>query len=209
MSVSGFSRTLQVFIDQTTQQGLRAFHEAAYREKRSVQEQQAARSGIAPDVTIVSDGVPGRPIEQAKSVVVLQFFYWKEIVSEAYRLLQGRAPKRSGKYLESFRVFVDGSPTELDRIPKNFSELAIAPSVPYARRLETGKKADGRPFVVQVPPKIVDAVTTMLSKRYGKVASFKTEFRGLSGENVPSPRRRKGGRVITEMTYPSIVIRPK
>lgn len=217
MTLQAFRNTLEVFVNKTTEEGLAAFHRAAAQEKERVVETQRQRSGFAPNTTVVADGIRNAPITSAKRVVVIEYFYWKEIAFEAIRMLEGRGPRRTGRYLESVKVFVDGTETNPAQIPEHFSELVIAPTVPYSRRLEVGKRADGRPFVVQVQPKIVDSVTRQLKGRYGNVATIKTEFRRIDGENTSRARGvRRGRRALrsrrsrgSEMTYPSIVIMPR
>lgn len=209
MTVSPLRNDLQVFIRSTTQEGLRAFHEFARRERDRVLQSQRARSGIAPDYLTIADGRRDAPIESARNVVIFQYFYWKEIVEEAMRFFQRRAPRLTGAYLQSVKVFVDGSETVFSQIPRRFSEITIASTVPYSRRLEVGTGSDGRPFVKQVPPRIVEAVTQHLKKRFGRIASFRTEFRALeepSRRNRGSRRTRRTRR--DELTFPTVVIRP-
>lgn len=213
MTLQAFRSTLDVFVREMNEKGLAAFHRAAEGEMRRVVEAQRQRAGIPPATTVIADGVRHAPISSAKKIVVIEYRYWQEIVSEAIRFFEGRAPRRTGAYLGSVRVFVDGSLVQPNKIPENFAEITISPTVLYSRRLEVGKRKDGRPYVVQVPPRIVDAVTVMLRKKYGRAANFKTEFRRLEGESSIRARglrrnrrakRSRGG----EMTYPSIVITP-
>lgn len=212
MSASAVRNMLNVFIDKTREEGLAAFHRVAREERDRVLAQQTQRAFIRPDVTTIADGRVDAPIEAARSVVVHVFAYWREIVAQALYLLEGRAPRVTGKYLGSFSVYADGVSVPLQQIPRSFSELVIAPAVPYARRLEVGKRPDGRPFVKQVPPRIVDSVTQQLRKKYGRIALIKTEFRALQGASGTrasrQQRRARGRRSARELTFPSIVIRP-
>lgn len=107
--------------------------------------------------------------------VELYFDHRREVVLGTVEFLRLLSPVKSGTYQNSFEVFINGqeAPGLLAALPLIVPgvSLQIINVTPYARKLEVGKRKDGSPFVLQVPPGIVE-------RAGGKLAA--TKFKRLS-----------------------------
>jgi hypothetical protein len=137
------------------------------------------------------NGRPDLPEEQvvAPGPIIYDLSWLPEI--EVYCLSFGdssRSPRRSGRYRRSFFSLVDGQLRHQPGTPIDpESELVIVNDAPYARRIEVGRKKDGRPFVVQVPPEIFLDMRQALLARFGNIVTASRRFVGLSGGSGTFP----------------------
>jgi hypothetical protein len=60
-------------------------------------------------------------------------------------------------------------------------EVVISNPVPYARKIEIGKTRSGRPFVIQVPPRIYERAAMALRSKYRNVASIRFTYMASAG----------------------------
>lgn len=214
-ALSAFSESLRVNTrNMTEEQAREQLHRVAERERARVIEEQSARSGgVAPTAEVIVDGHRRARIEDAdaRSTIVIEYEYLREVAVEILRALSVRSPQRSGRYLQSFMMLVDGSPTaDWEDIKHNTREVLIVNIAPYARRLEIGYKRDGTPFVVQVRRKITEDVATRAAKRFKDVARvFHTFVEHAQYPDVPNyvaAVRRRRKEVMEPMRYPAIRI---
>lgn len=137
---------------------------------------QAARGGVAPDVDAYANTPGNRNLDSVKlpGPIVFRYRYAREIVKEALVALRAASPVTSGLYRDSHTLFINGIPVEfLPQTVLASDEVYIANPVPYARRLEVGLTESGRPFVVQVPPRIYERVLKgTLIPRFRNVANL-------------------------------------
>jgi hypothetical protein len=146
--------------------------------------EQTARSGIAPDWDAYAN-TPGNP--NLDSVVlpgpiVFRYRYHREIIVAALDMLRQASPVQSGKYRNSHTLFIDFQAVKA--IPERLvagQDVMISNPVPYARRLEVGKRTDGRPFVFQVDPHIYERVAYDLKAKFGRVARIEFTYADLPG----------------------------
>ena len=114
-ALAEFTRTIEVASrDLTERQATEALHDAARRERARVLAEQSSRSGgIAPTAEVIVDGHRRARIEEAEadSTIVIEYEYLREVVVETLRALATRSPQRSGRYLRSFMMLVDGQRT--------------------------------------------------------------------------------------------------
>lgn len=218
--LAAFRNTLQVAAnDLTGPEAARLLHQTARAERERVVREQTGRAGVAPTDVVVADGVRGAPIEAAERLVVVEYGYLREVVAETLRSLVARSPKTTGRYARSFVVMVGGQEIEsLEQIPHDAAEVVIVNTQPYARRLEVGKRADGRPFVVRVNPAIVEETAITAARRFGNVAELRFAYFDLTDPYVlrndgTAGRRgrvrwkdRRAGRPVR---YPGIRIAPR
>jgi hypothetical protein len=125
------------------------------------------------------------------------------------RALVARSPKRSGDYARSFVILVGGQEVDtLEAITHDTAEVVILNTSPYARRLEIGKRRDGRPFVIQVKPRIVEEIAITARARFGNVAKLSFSYFDLaSGYTLRrSAGRAKSRRSGAAIRYPGIRI---
>jgi hypothetical protein len=202
-------------------------------ERDRVISEAVSRSGIAPHYRQIVDGVLGAPLESVKPTgeIVFNWSYLPEVVSLVVQALIARAPMLKGTYRNSIIVMIDGIEaepgTELDSIDITTKEVTIVPTVPYARRLEVGKRHDGSPFVLQVKPHIVEETSIVVRRLYGQFVNVQFNYVDFSGAFVlsesgriarhfvngrwrsdQSPRKRHG-RVEANVRYPAIVLDPR
>lgn len=127
--------------------------------------------------------------------IVFRYRYINEIVTAALDKLRKASPVQSGDYVRSHTLYVNGRPVTADKLPAGSSlkdEIMIANPIAYARRLEIGVTKSGRPFVVDVAPRIYERVAGELSAMFGRVA--KITFDNSPGVRLPDAGR-VGGKV--------------
>jgi hypothetical protein len=88
------------------------------------------------------------------------------------------------------------------------AEIVILNTSPYARRLEVGTRPDGRPFVIQVKPRIVEETAILARSRFGNMAKLSFGYFDLaSGYTLRrSAGRARGRRSGAAIRYPGIRI---
>lgn len=136
--------------------------------------QQSRRMGIPPSVEQYANA-PGNPNIDAVKLpgpIVFIYDYRREIAEFTLGALYKASPVRSGLYLQSHMIWLNGRPVEyLPAQLDQSDEIMIANPVPYARRLEIGKTKSGRDFVLQVPNRIYEHVAKQIVlPRYRNVA---------------------------------------
>lgn len=171
--------------------------------------EQTGRAGVKPDVTWAVNGRPRAALSTVKlpGPIVYAFDYRREIALITREALRQASPKSSGEYANSHVILVDGR--EVEEVPADLpdsAEIAITNTVPYSRRLEIGRKVDGTPFVVKVPPRIYETVSKrIVARNYRDVARITFGYVDLVGAYVPRGGRRRGrGDAVR---YPAIFIK--
>lgn len=108
--------------------------------------------------------------------IVYTYSNLRQLIDFALDALRKASPVKSGDYVRSHTLFVNGvSVAALPADLKPSDEIMIVNPIPYARKLEIGKTKSGRDFLVSVPNKIYERVAkNMLIPRYRNVA--KIEF---------------------------------
>ena len=66
--------------------------------------------------------------------------------------------------------------------------VTIVATAPYSRRLEMGKGKDGKPFVVQVAPHIVQETAKLVGKDYRGVATVRFSYEDIEGPAAGAAR---------------------
>jgi hypothetical protein len=115
--------------------------------------------------------------------IVYLYHYTTEVIEQALLLLQRLSPVRSGLYAKSHTIYGAGG-TPIGRAPKELTEdVIISNPVPYARKIEVGKTRSGRPFVIQVPPRIYERAAKALQSRYRNVAKIEYNYVYVAGHD--------------------------
>jgi hypothetical protein len=192
----------------------RAGHDQTMRE-------QTMRAGVVPEWDAYANTPANTNLDTVKlpGPIVYRYRYHKEIVLAAIDALREASPKVSGAYKDSHFLWVNDEQVPLDTELKRTDDIFIANTVPYARRLEVGKKDNGEPFIVQKDPDIYKRVmNTILIPKYGKVAEFRLGYvtlpdawkiRGRLGPDyaLASGKRRKRRQNVGELVRaPAIFI---
>lgn len=164
----------------------RAMVATAYAEEaRVIREQRARSGGIAPTLTRLVDGRRGAAYETVREngVIILQWRYLREIAAVAMARLKARAPETSGDYKRGLKVFADDAEATLSArgIPESTRRVTMVATVPYARRLEIGKREGGGAFVIQVAPHIVAETAQFLARDYRGVATIRFVYEDVQG----------------------------
>jgi hypothetical protein len=178
-ALQSFRRTVTITWPKNAEEGAqKALVRIAKAGHAKIMAEQTARSGHAPDFESYGN-FPGRPVEQVElpGPVVYRYKYFKEILNFALQALREASPVRSGLYRDSHTLYINGiSVTNAPPNIRSSDEIYIANPVAYARRLEVGLTESGRPFVIQVPPRIYERTRQKLIARFGKVATFQMTY---------------------------------
>lgn len=214
-ALRGFVNTLQVDVaGLNARESSALLARVAAAERDRVLIQQTGRSGLAPQFRQVVDGAEGTPLSAVRpdGVIVFAWTYLAEVVRDTYDALVKRAPRDSGAYIAGLIILVDGREAGLDAIIAKTREVRIVASVPYARRLEVGKRRSGGPFVVQVPSHIVEETAIVARRLAGDLASISFNYVDLTDGYTlrrASRHRRRLGRTHRDVRYPAILITPR
>lgn len=147
---------------------------AAARENlREAQEINRRATGSVPPHETYVDGRLGAKEESVKpdGVIIYEF----EIVDEMYTWIRTQlvehAPKRSGRFSESFVILADGVAIDDDaRVPVDADEVVFLNTQPYARKIERGLSK-------QAPDGVMEVVASIASRRFGNVARIRFGYR--------------------------------
>jgi hypothetical protein len=113
------------------------------------------------------DGVEGAPEESVKDggVIVYDYDRLDLVVEFALDTLRQLSPVDKGDYVRSHTIFVDGKPVEDLKGWHEGQKIAIANTVPYARKIEVGGKK------YRTHPHVYEHAAVTVNRRFGNVAS--------------------------------------
>lgn len=145
--------------------------------------------------------------------IVYRYRYTRKIVEDTLDALRKASPVRSGNYVRSHTLYINGA--AVDKPPVNLKasdEIMIANPLPYARRIEIGKTEKGRDFVIQVENKIYERTAKAIAGKYRSVAKVTFAYitppsgdRYVAKGKAGKGRRGRAGTV----TVPAIIIELK
>jgi hypothetical protein len=177
------------------------------------QQANARALGRVPHHETFVDGRHGAPLETVKpngGRIVFEF----ELIDDALRwiacMLVERSPVRSGEYVRGHRLFADG-------IEVAVSATGVVPPaevytftnlVPYARKIEVGKTAAGRDFVIQVPNRIYERTAKDAKARFGNFMKIAFGYRAPIGGAIRAyggAASRRGG-IEHRARAPAIIV---
>jgi hypothetical protein len=141
--------------------------------------------------------------------IVYTFNYLPEVATYALAYAEERSPVESGRFKRSWFVLANGSVvTDMAEIPLD-AEIIVTNDEPYARKIEVGRTEAGRPFVLRVPPGIVEDTRQAVLRRFGNVIRAERQFIPLAGAyrlHTSHKSGRKDRRAGRDVTYPALVI---
>jgi hypothetical protein len=149
---------------------------------------QQSRSGFLPDFDAYANTPGNRNLDSVvlPGPIVYRYRYFREVVQVALDELRKASPVRSGDYVRSHTLFVNGAAVQT--LPTRLSagdRVMIANPVPYARRIEIGKTKSGRNFVIQVPNRIYERVAkNKLIPKFGRVAKITFQYVELASAHT-------------------------
>jgi hypothetical protein len=209
-SLRAFTQTLQVEVPQANATVARRLLVAtAERVRDETAVSQSSRAGVRPSYRQSVDGRLDAPLSAVRpdGQIVLAWSYLREIAELAVRLLLARGPERSRAWKGSIAIFVDDVRADVAAITAATRLIEVAPVIIYARRLEIGRRGDGRPFVISAPPHLVEETALLLAQRYRDLASIKHTYLQLAS-NARGLRGRARRQAQSDVRYPAIAIRP-
>lgn len=148
----------------------------------------------------VIDGVADKPIPQIEpfGVAVFSFHYGADVVQFALETLRALSPVESGDYRSGHYVFVNGARVEDLSAVTSASQILIANTLPYARRLEMPSKWrygslkgqvrgwSVQPQVPQPADSIYRHAADTVNRRYGNVMKASYTWAEADGQRVPA-----------------------
>jgi hypothetical protein len=170
---------------------------------------EALAGGASPIYETFVNGRRGAPEAsvQAPGPILYVFSNWPLIIDTAIAELKKRAPRRSGRYMNSFIVLADQQiTTDYAQILPN-AEVIVTNRQPYVRKIETGanRSTGERMFAL---------TRNALNRRFKDAFRFETKFLDIQSGVAPGVpyilKRSAGGRRDRQagmpISYPSIVI---
>lgn len=201
-ALKALERDLRVILeDATGPDASRALAKAWKGAHEDVLRQAAGRSGVAPGFTVAADNDQSKSVETAQSIIVSVYDYRREVTDAIIAALIANSPKRSGAYMRGHMIYVNGKPVgQSCPVLKEDDAVSISNTVAYARRLEIGKSKSGKPFVIQVPPRIYERTMKEVRGTYRNVAKLWFTYRAVirstqvdQDKTFSRGRWRKGG----------------
>lgn len=188
-SLAAFRRTVTVnWPNSTAAQAKELLLKTARAGHAEIMSEQSARTGSLPTWEAYANTPGNKNLDSVKlpGPIVYNYFYQTEVIEYTLERLRANSPARSGKYRDAHQVYIGGSPSS-SREFKPGQEVIISNTVPYSRRLEVGLTQAGRPFVVQVPPRIYQRTADEVRAKYGRTVKVTYTFVSLGGgEGVPA-----------------------
>ncbi len=129
--------------------------------------------------------VDGREEDDLRSVrpdgtIVATWELTTEVVAYVFDKIEQTAPKRTGRFAKSVRIYADGVEVETPEATLGAAEVVIAPTVPYARKIEGGFAKKGGAWANN-PNGVFHAVAAMAAAKFGNVAKVKFGAREVLG----------------------------
>ncbi len=192
--VQTMDRDVELLIDETlTPQAFsKQFGQAAREIIRKQDDINDARLGRDVHYETFVDGAVGRPLEEAKRIVVAEWDLLEGAFQSIHAMLIDQAPVLTGAYARSITLFADDTPIPTGEMPDYpVREFYFAATVPYARKIERGLSS-------QAPEGVFEAVAAVAKKRFSNMARIRFGFRSIMGgqgvQYVPlvRPSRRRG-----------------
>jgi len=171
----------------------------------------------------IVDWIEGAPLSAVRpdGVIVFVWSYLNQVVRDAVQELRDTAPYLTGRYIANIVLLVNGQQVaggtgdlvEQARIDINTKGVVVLSTVPYARRLEVGKRKGGGYFIRHGEPHFVQQASIVIANRYRNVADVFFNYFELTDPHLLVPGspsiRRVRGRTIREIQHPGILIRPR
>lgn len=168
---------------------------------------KAIAAGASPQYETFVNGRSGAALESVvpPGPIVFLFSNWGLVIGAAIEELKRRAPRKSGRYANSFVVVANQRPvTDLKTIGAD-AEVIIFNRQPYTRKLETVQAGAGQ--------RMFDTLLS-LRRRFKSGFKFESRFLDIRGGVAPavpyilkrSAGRRKDRAAGQPISYPAILI---
>ena len=129
--------------------------------------------------------VDGRETEALASVkpngvIVAEWTLTADVVQYVWDQLQAAAPRRTGRFAKSQRIYAYGGEVEGPDQAIGAAEVVIAPTVPYARKIEGDFSKAGNAWATN-PNGLYHAVAALANAKFGNIARIKFSPREVLG----------------------------
>jgi len=219
---TAFARQVQLFTDQVGAARRQALIQLAAESFATADRQNTEVLGRPAEYDTVVDGKAGVSPERVKEGGTIVYLFkvgsasLQAAVDDAFRILAELAPILTGRYQNSFRLFVNG--TEQDAATagapidlRDTDEIQITNLQPYARKLERGWSS-------QAPNGVFETAATALRSQYGNLLNISFSYDrypnfevGVGRRGGRLSRRTREGRADLDRAarYPTIFMRVK
>lgn len=149
------------------------------------------------------DGVQNAQEEAVKAggVIVYEYNRYDLVAEWVLNTLRQRSPVKSGTYVLSHTLFLNGQEVPDLKTWKRGDEITITNLVPYARKIEIGT-AHGKPIKLSVSPHIYERTAQEARRVYRDIAKIEFTYRGVDGGSFVKASLKSQ----KKMRYPVIVI---
>ncbi len=173
--------------------------------------------GRVPPKTTTVDGQKGGNLDNVRpdgGSIITEWELVGDVLVWIGNALRDRSPVVTGQYRDSHTLFADGAEVEMGAEVPQASEYVFLNPLPYARKIEIGKTASGRSFVIQVPNRIYERTAKDASARFGNLASIKMAYRAPFAGNIlryvtAGSGRRGDAKHERDLRVPAIVVNLK
>lgn len=137
--------------------------------------QQINRSilGRTPSHDTYVDGRKGASEDTVnpRGEILYEFQLVEDLLSWIGEMLVKHSPFKSGRYADSFVVYIDETIAEFnDPLPETWQEVVFVNLQPYARKIERGLSP-------QAPDGVFQVVAQMATRRFGNIAKIRFGYR--------------------------------
>ncbi|WP_419900652.1 hypothetical protein [Roseomonas sp. USHLN139] len=168
-----------------------------------------AEGQASPEFEVFVDGREGAKLESVNpdsGTIVHEFVYIRDAVAFALEYLEARAPRVTGKLVDSIMIAVNGRDVrkgslDIDKIPPD-AEVHIFASVPYSRKADVQLEGKRR-LRFSTPAGMYADAARAVSARFGNTVTARRVYT----LEFPGRYRRKTGQVGRFVEYPAIEIR--
>lgn len=112
--------------------------------------------------------------------IVSEWTLTTEVVRYVWDQIQSAAPRKTGRFAKSQRIYADGVEVDTPEDAIGAQEVVIASTVPYARKIEGGFSKKGGVWATN-PAGIYHAVAALAQAKFGNIAKVKFGAREVVG----------------------------
>jgi hypothetical protein len=217
-----FARQVQLVSEQVGELRRQALIQLANQSFAAADRQNTEILGRSPDFQTIVDGQAGASPDRVKLGGTIVYLFklgsatLQEAVDDAFRMLAELSPVQTGRFQNSFRLFVNGVEQNLvaggEALElRDDDEIQITNLQPYARKIERGWSS-------QAPNGIFEVVAAGLKSRYASTLRINFAYDRYPGFEVGAGRRgaalnshSREGRADFDRAgrYPTIYLRSK
>jgi hypothetical protein len=184
IKITPYEQTLNVLLDETYSPKARNDRIAGYARQiiAKADEKNRQAFGEVPPKKITVNGRENAALTNIvppdSGTIIDEYRLVEDVLAWIMMTLRQRSPVASGEYRNSHRLFADDVQVDAND-PPPADRYAFFNTVPYARRLEVGRRRNGTPFLIQVPNRIYERTAEDAKDKFGNVAKISTGFASM------------------------------